>query len=68
MTNYRAILVNKSGCVFAKTTDTNIKRIRSWAVGRGDDYTLEIFHDDGYGINELKGVYRCKGNKSYLVS
>jgi len=61
MTNYKAILVNTSGCIFESIEDTNIKRIRSWAIGRGDDYTLEVYLED----SELHRLFKCQGNRSY---
>ena len=61
MNKYNAILINSEGCVFDSTTGNNIKHLRSWAIGRGGEYTLEVSLRDGLHCNS----YCCKNNRSY---
>jgi len=62
MKNYRASLINESGCMFDQITDSNIKRIRSWSLNRGGEYLLEILNTDG----TVKDYYTVNNGRSYL--
>ena len=41
----KANLVNQEGCMFDKGEFETLKQVQEWAMGRGEDYTLNVFEE-----------------------
>ena len=72
MKNYKAELVNESGCVFDVWEDAGcLRSIKKWAKGRGGEYTLIVTtpivdEDDYIADREEVAKYTVRDNRFCL--